>query len=480
MYKQAIAVGLIGIGCSTSVWGQEEALLSATGTDSLEQTQAQTDADGQVLVESPEFPRGARFILRDAADRPLEGIHLEYQGGREDSVVVGRFADPEGRMRKAIFLGVPSADEATPLTLSQASPNEEIAALLGEEADIFADEETLERVSYPGPGRTMDLPSVAGLIEELLQGEGDRLVLTLGPTGGGAPSLLIEEDKYYSLNDREETLEDYVGRWIPSTGMGEGGQAVFVWVVDWGTFLPGVAAGLQIAGDTALHFTREERQEVHVGLVSTTGDQYTVEAWIRATDKVAGPNTEAGIVGQHASVDDAKGTLDIMDGKLRFLVNTQEEGHHDLRSEMDVPIGVWTHVAAVYDGQSMKLFIDGVERGSTPASGPIVSKNRRATRIGGYAGTAANRPWFDGEIDEVRIWEVARTTEQLRAGMYHEIEAQTGLLGYWRFGDGGGAVASDHSGHGNRGELTNYRGSGRPTWVPGVFSALREAGVAPR
>jgi len=480
MLKQVTLIGLIGIGCTSPVRGQEAEHLWATGTDSLERAEAWTNADGQALVESPEFPRGVRFILRDAADRPLEGIHLEYQGARGDSVVVGRFADPEGRLRKAIFRGVPAVDEATLLRLQQVSPNEEIAGSLGEEVDIFADEETLKGVRYPGPARTMDLPSLARLVEELLQGEGDRLVLALGPTGGRVSSLLIEEEKYSSLNDRAETLGHYIGGWDLSTGIGEDGQELFeVRFVDWGAFLPGVAAGLQIAGDTALHFTREERQEVHVGLVSTTGDQYTVEAWIKATEKVVGPDIEGAIVSQHASSDDAKGTLDIKLGKLRFLVNTPEEGHLDLRTEMDVPTGVWTHVAAVYDGLSMKLFIDGTERGSMPASGRIVSRNRRATRIGGYAGTAPGPLWFDGEIDEVRIWEVARTPEQLRADMHREIEPQMGLIGYWRFNDGSGTVARDYSGHGHRGELTNYRASGRPTWVPGVFSARRETGKRP-
>ena len=35
-------------------------------------------------VESPEFPRGVRFILQDSAGRPLGGIHVEYQGAREE------------------------------------------------------------------------------------------------------------------------------------------------------------------------------------------------------------------------------------------------------------------------------------------------------------------------------------------------------------------------------------------------------------
>jgi hypothetical protein len=479
MLRLAVLIGLIGIVCSAPVRGQQEADLSATGTDSQERAEAWTDADGQLMVESPEFPRGARFRLQDADGIPLKGIRLEYQGTSGDSLVVGRCSDPEGGMRKAIFLGVPAADGATPLTLSQVSPSAEIAGLLGEEVNILADEEALARANYPGPGRTIDADSLVALVEELLQGEGDQLVLTLGPTGARGTSLIIDQDKYAGLSSGADVLLDYVAGWDQSIAGVGSDQELLLWTVDWGVLLPGVGGGLQVAGDTALRFTREDRHEVQVGLVATTGDQYTVEAWIRATHRATGPNSEATIVGQHASVDDAKGTLDIANGKLRFLVNTNQGGHHDLRTEMDVPIGVWTHVAGVYDGQSMKLYIDAQERASKPLSGQIVSKNRRATLIGGYAGTSAVRCWFDGDIDEVRIWDVARTVEQLSEDMHRAIEPQAGLIGYWRFNDGAGSTARDDAGHEHRGVLTNYRTRGRPTWVPGVFGGSGEAGESP-
>jgi hypothetical protein len=68
--------------------------------------------------------------------------------------------------------------------------------------------------------------------------------------------------------------------------------------------------------DYALRYAAGERQEVDVGLVSAAGDQYTVEAWIRMST-VSRSGLEAGeIVGQHADVADAKGTLDLRDRRL--------------------------------------------------------------------------------------------------------------------------------------------------------------------
>ncbi len=233
--------------------------------------------------------------------------------------------------------------------------------------------------------------------------------------------------------------------------------------------------------DYALHFDADHRHEVDVGLVSTTGDQYTVEAWVRLPATIPMDREGGEIVGQHASGVDAKGTLDILGGRLRFLINTSTsaEDHHQLLSEEPMPLDAWVHAAGVYDGHTMQLYINGQESGSLPVVGNITGYNqRRSTRLGGYAGTATDHYWFSSDLDEVRIWSTARTEEQLRAHMHHHVEAQPGLIGYWPCDDGTGLTAKDISGNGHHGHLTNYEGSGYPTWVPGVFTQVDTTGGA--
>jgi len=229
--------------------------------------------------------------------------------------------------------------------------------------------------------------------------------------------------------------------------------------------------------DYALRFDAARRHEVYAGVVWDTGRQYTAEAWIRLPETIPLELEGGQIIGQHASYADAKGTLDIYDGRLRFYITTTDEIFHELMSEGPVPLGRWVHVAGVYDGQAMRLYIDGAEVGSVRAVGTITSYDqRRGTRIGGYAGTMTEAYWFCGDMDEVRIWSVARTSDELRTDMYHSIEAQSGLTAYWPFDDGGGLTAADQSGHGYDGQLTNYKGSGYPTWVPGVFTEIDAPG----
>jgi hypothetical protein len=59
--------------------------------------------------------------------------------------------------------------------------------------------------------------------------------------------------------------------------------------------------------------------------------------------------------------------------------------------------------------------------------------------------------YFHGEIDEIRIWSVARSPEQIRAAMSGRLSGrEPGLVGYWAFDDG---TAKDQTGNGNNGVL---------------------------
>jgi hypothetical protein len=72
----------------------------------------------------------------------------------------------------------------------------------------------------------------------------------------------------------------------------------------------------------------------------------------------------------------------------------------------------WRHIAATYDGVSMKIFIDGVEESSTNVSLSIPDGNRGLLIGNGYGGREYGKPLasFNGIIDEVRISNIARTS----------------------------------------------------------------------
>lgn len=71
----------------------------------------------------------------------------------------------------------------------------------------------------------------------------------------------------------------------------------------------------------------------------------------------------------------------------------------------------WHHVAATYNGSTMKIYIDGVEDASTSAS-VTIPDNNVALKIGstyGSGGRGEGAGYFDGTIDEIRLSTTART-----------------------------------------------------------------------
>ena len=90
-------------------------LFFAAGVDSTGWAQAQSNADGHVLIESPQYPRGLWLHLVDDAGDALVGLQVEYQE-RPDSLVAIRCVDPVGAMRETLIWTRPEGD-ALRLTL---------------------------------------------------------------------------------------------------------------------------------------------------------------------------------------------------------------------------------------------------------------------------------------------------------------------------------------------------------------------------
>jgi hypothetical protein len=62
----------------------------------------------------------------------------------------------------------------------------------------------------------------------------------------------------------------------------------------------------------------------------------------------------------------------------------------------------WIHVAMIYDGETVRLFINGEQRDEASASASVLSSND--INIGRY---------LDGILDEVRIYDTALTQAQI-------------------------------------------------------------------
>ncbi|WP_332962526.1 DUF4347 domain-containing protein, partial [Microcoleus sp. ARI1-A5] len=112
----------------------------------------------------------------------------------------------------------------------------------------------------------------------------------------------------------------------------------------------------------------------------------------------------------------------------------------------------WHHVAAVYDGTNVLLYVDGVLDAQSNVGSAIFSTNSYNVRIGSNEQVTGSN--YTGQIDEVRVWNVARTQAQIQANKDISISSAAGLIGNWNFNEGTGTATADASGNSNNGTLT--------------------------
>ena len=110
--------------------------------------------------------------------------------------------------------------------------------------------------------------------------------------------------------------------------------------------------------------------------------------------------------------------------------------------------GTWYHVAASYDFNTgnYALYIDGMPMGTgTTARTPNATTEDFI--IGAYRAATDTRN-FPGSIDEVRIWNVVRTQQEIRDNMHLTLDGdESGLLGYYQFNSSGATITENMNGY---------------------------------
>lgn len=118
-----------------------------------------------------------------------------------------------------------------------------------------------------------------------------------------------------------------------------------------------------------------------------------------------------------------------------------------------IPLNQWTHVAGTFDGDSLRCYVNGVQKASFAFTGMIkwVSTvslyNLMVGRCPQGLTTSSENRYFNGNIDEVRVWERALSASELQANMNNHIDAaaQNRLLLYSRLNENTGTSISDLS-----------------------------------
>jgi concanavalin A-like lectin/glucanase superfamily protein/Big-like domain-containing protein len=103
--------------------------------------------------------------------------------------------------------------------------------------------------------------------------------------------------------------------------------------------------------------------------------------------------------------------VDYASGRYFLTLNAGSANYLD--STQSPAAGVWQHVAATYDGATARFYVDGVEVASRAFAGNVGDSN--SWQIGAYGSSASG--FFDGVIDEVRIYDRALTRSEIEGDM---------------------------------------------------------------
>ncbi len=136
-----------------------------------------------------------------------------------------------------------------------------------------------------------------------------------------------------------------------------------------------------------------------------------------------------------------------------FGLTTQSGGMYWLQAANTITLNRWYHVAGTYDGATMKLYLDGVMKSSQSKTGNIDYDPTNPLTFGKYRDD--NEEYhFKGKIDEIRIWNIARTQQQIQSDLSRRLNGnETGLIGYWRFDEGSGTTTLDATSNQNNGTI---------------------------
>ena len=221
-------------------------------------------------------------------------------------------------------------------------------------------------------------------------------------------------------------------------------------------------------GESALRFDGEESYALCPATPSLNPTEaFTIEAWINPTGWGEMLNLGFGRI-----VDKGRFALFLIGSHPAFnnhclaLQLSHENGTSSFSAtpEGSVVLDTWQHVAVTYDGAAsqVSIYINGLKQTlsqAPPPSGPISDNSTNDLMIGNDASGGLA---YDGSMDEVRLWNVARTEEEITHALNsYLLGDEPGLIGYWRMNEGHGTTISDHSGNSNDGTVVDV------SWVQG-------------
>jgi len=213
---------------------------------------------------------------------------------------------------------------------------------------------------------------------------------------------------------------------------------------------------LTLAGNPGLSFDGiDDRVNLGSGYTGTQ-NSFTFEFWAKPTmtHQIDAQSTSstAGTAGQKYAIGAQHGG-DVALAGVGVSIGTNGVSVYEHTASYMPPLLVysgnlsnWVHITVVYNNKTPSLYINGQfkKTGLTSPKTPFPSNTF------GY-GSYGN---FGGSLDNIRLWNYARSRTEIQKDMYSELAGnEPGLIGYWKFNEGSGITAGD-SAAANNGTVT--------------------------
>lgn len=176
--------------------------------------------------------------------------------------------------------------------------------------------------------------------------------------------------------------------------------------------------------------------------------QFTVEAWFKWNALKQPPFI--------ISKDDGNFEIHLNSDKwVRFQPTAGSQIDGNINS---IDTMIWTHIACVYNptNNTGKTYINGIETGYQQQTGlnlPI-APNSSPISIGRRTFNSNPVLFFNGNLDEIRIWNYALSQAEIQTNMNNPLTgSETGLAAYWDFNERSGSTIFDKSPNGNNGTI---------------------------
>jgi hypothetical protein len=207
--------------------------------------------------------------------------------------------------------------------------------------------------------------------------------------------------------------------------------------------------------------------------------QFTIECWFKREGTGTTAGSGSGGVTAIPLVTKGRGEDDGSNIDMNYFLGIRSSDNvlaadfEDAATGLNHPVvgvtpvvnGVWYHAAATYNGTKWQLFLNGsLEAELTANATPRADSIQHAGLGTAMNSSGTPEGHFDGVLDEVRIWNYARSLAQIKSTINSEMTtAQTGLVTRWGLDEGTGTAVNGSAGTAVNGTLV---GTGS-AWVAG-------------